>query len=332
MAFDNAKYLKLQIEEIKKRLAHPNQNRLYLEIGGQLAYDGHASRVLPGFDPENKIKIIKALDQDYDLIYCISYDDIVDNKALSEKETDYGSDVMRRIETLESMLKHKVILAINKVPRQSISPKFPLFLDKLEKLNYKYFLRYFIPGFPEELSTILSAKGFGNDQFIQVKSNLVIATGAASNSGKLSTCLGQIYNETQIGQNPGYAKYELFPIWNLPLNHPVNLAYEAATADIGDYNLEDRFHLAKYGEKALNYNRDVEAYELLKKLSSEFVKENSLIRTYYSPTDMGINHAGFCITDPEAVVKAGIEEISRRKEEYLTLAKKPKIFRSGFIM
>ncbi len=312
--FDGAKYIELQAEAIRERM-NKFSGRLYLEIGGKFLYDPHAARVLPGFDPESKRKIFKNLASEADIIFCINYKDIVSDRQLSNEDIDYLTYCKKMVSKIEWSLGIKPYIAVNMIPiEEKNSANMLRVLSTFA--GYELFKRYMMDGYPHETEKVLSKDGYGKDEYIPVTNKLVIVTGAASNSGKMSTCLGQIYHEYTHGVDSGYAKYETFPIWNLPLEHPINLAYEAATIDIGDYNMYDPFHEKAYGEKSVNYNRDVEAFEIVKKLANSFLPEKNFTRSYQSPTDMGINKAGFAITNDEQCRKASTEEILRRKERY----------------
>ncbi len=314
IGFDGAKYIELQAAAIRERM-EKFSGRLYLEIGGKFLYDPHAARVLPGFDPESKKKIFGLLASDADIIFCMNYKDIVANRQLNNEDMDYTSSCKNIVERITSVLGIKPLIAINMIP----------FADKNSSAmirvlstfaGYEIYKRYMMDGYPHDTAKVLSKNGYGKDEYVPVSKKLVIVTGAASNSGKMSTCLGQIYHEFNHGKDSGYAKYETFPIWNIDLNHPINLAYEAATIDIGDYNEYDPYHEKAYGVKSVNYNRDVEAFDIVKKLAEGFLPEKNFTRNYQSPTDMGISKAGFTITNDENCCKASLEEIQRRKERY----------------
>ena len=314
IGFDNDKYLKLQKEAILERMKRFSGGRLYFEIGGKLLFDAHASRVLPGFDPENKKHILKAFKDQAEIVFCVSYGDILNNRQLSNEDIDYSDAVFDLAQKLEKELEMPLHFVINKCKRR-MDEKVQQFADKI-KTKYPVYFRYLIPGYPTQIQHILSKKGYGADDYIPLTKPLAIVTGAASGSGKMSTCMGQMYLDDRQGLDSGYAKYETFPIWNIPLHHPVNLAYEAATADIGDYNQMDPYHKQAYGIDSVNYNRDVEAFDILMSLIQRFASLENPMRDYRSPTDMGISQAGFCITDEKIVAKACLEEIERRKKWY----------------
>lgn len=310
--FDNEKYLKLQTEAIEKRVSQFSHGRLYLEIGGKLLFDAHAARVLPGFNAENKVKILRNFANRADLLFCVSAKDIVTNRQLSNTDKQYTEATIEMISKLEKSLLIKPKIIINLVDRSNRTDAEE-YSQKLEILGYETFLRYVISDYPSP-NAVLDVNGYGKDEYAPVSNNLVIVTGAASNSGKMSTCLGQIYLEFTQGKRSGYAKYETFPIWNLPLEHPVNLAYEAATADIGDFNLVDNYHLKETGIAAINYNRDVEAFKIVSEIGERIGTIN-----YKSPTQMGISNAGMAITDDEVVSVASYREIDRRMGWYMEI-------------
>jgi len=313
--FDNDLYIKKQISEIKSRLDKFPTGHLYLEIGGKFLYDPHASRVLPGFDARVKVDILKRLSLHFDILFCLNSVDIENNRQLKNTSQGYLEVSMEILKDIEKTIGVRPKVVINKIS----DPKEPK-LVKAKKIlissGYDVYNRYFIDGYPQNKEKILSDDGYGKDDVIPLKNHLVIVTGAASNSGKMSTCLGMIYHDNQRGLDSGYAKYETFPIWNLPLEHPVNLAYEAATADVGDHNVIDIYHLEAYKEKAVNYNRDVNAFRILNGLAKDFVKDSNYMNQYKSPTDMGINMAGYAITNDYVVCLASYEEIIRRKGWY----------------
>jgi uncharacterized protein (UPF0371 family) len=319
VGFDKEAYYSLQKKAIEDRIAKFPNGRLYLEVGGKLLYDGHAERVLPGFDPEVKLKLFREFKDQLELIYCVNAGDIENNRLLKDDIESYHDVVFQMIAAFEEKLEIRPIIAINMINRHAPQSYLREFLDEAHERGYKLYKRYLIDGYPEGTDLVISDQGYGADEYIPVTKNLIVVTGAASNSGKLSTCLGQLYLDKKHGFDSGYAKYELFPIWNLPLRHPVNLAYEAATADIGDYNVEDQYHKKAYGITSINYNRDVEAFEIVKAIGHKIVSPDNFIATYQSPTDMGINTAGFCIIDDGIVQKAGMQEIRHRREVFQKL-------------
>lgn len=314
-AFDNSKYYSIQKKAIEDRISK-FKDKLYLEIGGKLLYDEHAKNVLPGFDPTVKIKIINDFKDDFELLFCVNANDIIKNRQLKPNSRNFIEECITLIKEYEQVFSKKPKVVINNISAVEIEGCIKEFIRIIEISNFQHFKRFFIKNYPKDTDTIISNEGYGKDDYIDTKKRLVIVSGAASNSGKLSTAMGQIYNDSLRGLNSGYAKYELFPIWNLPLDHPVNLAYEAATADIGDYNLIDEYHKMAYGINSVNYNRDIEAFEILKSIAEKIVSKDNYIRTYKSPTDMGINMAGFCIIDDDLTRKSAIEEIIRRRDYY----------------
>ncbi|PIY18465.1 hypothetical protein CO112_01845 [Candidatus Dojkabacteria bacterium CG_4_9_14_3_um_filter_150_Dojkabacteria_WS6_41_13] len=309
LGFDNELYLQLQKDAILERLSHFPQGTLYLEIGGHFLTDPHAQRVLPGFEVSVKPEIIKALGIPFEIIFCANAQDIAKNRMLSNRNGTYVETVVALIREYQATFHVPIAVAINLV--EKITPQITTFRSQLAYQNIPTYLRYVINGYPEP-SLVVSEQGYGKDEYIPTESQLVLVIGPASNSGKLSTCLGQIYHDITQGKDSGYAKLELFPIWNYPLKHPVNLAYEAATADIGDYNLVDPLHFQAHHVEAINYNRDVEAFPIISKLLGKMVAATNYLHTYKSPTDMGINRAGFAITDSNIVAQASYEEILRR--------------------
>ena len=320
IGFDGAKYIELQANAIRERMGK-FPGRLYLEIGGKFLDDPHAARVLPWFDPESKKKIFGMLSSEADVIFCMNYKDIVWDRQLSNQDVDYMTACKTIVEGIGKALGIKPFIAVNMIPvAEKNSSAMIRVLSTFA--GYDVYKRYMMDGYPHDTAKVLSKNGYGKDEYIPVSKKLVIVTGAASNSGKMSTCLGQIYHEDTHGVDSWYAKYETFPIWNIDLNHPINLAYEAATIDIADYNMYDPFHEKAYGVKSVNYNRDVEAFEIVKNLANEFLPEKNATRSYLSPTDMGINQAWFTITNDENCRKASCEEILRRKERYKQMAER----------
>lgn len=319
--FDSAKYFQIQKEKILERIEHFKEGRLYLEIGGKFLYDPHASRVLPGFDPDLKKRIFSELAPIVEIIFCIDAESIKNNRQLKNTNETYHHATLGMLKNLEAQLKVKPQVAINLCDRES-NKQVDAFIADLKSRGYNTYKRYKIQGYPQDTKMVLSPLGYGADDYIPVTKKLILVTGAASNSGKMSTCLGQMYLEQRKGIKSGYAKYETFPIWNIPLEHPVNLAYEAATADIGDYNQVDTYYEKAYGKISINYNRDVQAFEILLKLGNEIVDKDNFIRMYRSPTDMGINFAGFAITNDEVISVASLHEIRRRRQWYQEILKR----------
>ena len=303
--FDNDKYLKIQSEHIKERIGKFG-DKLYLEFGGKLFDDYHASRVLPGFQPDSKLQMLMQLSDVAEIVIVISAADIEKNKVRGDLGITYDVDVLRLIGEFEKKGLYVGSVVITKFTGQNAAVQFK---EKLEKKNIKVYQHYVIDGYPSNIPMIVSEEGFGKNDYIETTRPLVVITAPGPGSGKMATCLSQLYHENKRGIKAGYAKFETFPIWNIPLKHPVNLAYEAATADLNDVNMIDPFHLEAYGSTAVNYNRDIEIYPVLNAILEEIYGEN----TYYkSPTDMGVNMAGHCIIDDEACCEASKMEIIRR--------------------
>ena len=301
--FDNKKYIKLQSKKIKERIKM--FDKLYLEIGGKLFDDSHASRVLPGFESAAKIQMLKELKNDLEIIFCINAGDIEKNKVRAEHGITYDIEVMRLIDNLRALgfTINSVVVTLYKN-----QPSVDAFLNKLERNNIKTYIHRFTKGCPLDINTIVSEEGYGANSYIETTKKLVLVNAPGPGSGKLATCLSQLYHEQKRGINAGYAKFETFPVWNLDLKHPVNLAYEAATADLKDVNMIDSFHLSAYNEPAVNYNRDLEQFPLLKAILYKINNKN----IYNSPTDMGVNMVGHCITNDKIVQEAAKKEIVRR--------------------
>ena len=302
--FDNDKYLKMQSEYIKERIGKFG-DKLYLEFGGKLFDDFHASRVLPGFEPDSKLKMLLQLSDQAEVVIVIGADAIDKNKKREDLGITYDKDVLRLIEEYRSCGLFVGSVVVTKYAGQSSADAFK---EKLEKKNIKVYKHYVIEGYPTNVSHIVSDEGFGKNDYIETTRPLVVVTAPGPGSGKMATCLSQLYHEHKRGVKAGYAKFETFPIWNLPLKHPVNLAYEAATADLNDVNMIDPFHLEAYGETTVNYNRDIEIFPVLNAVFEQIYGENP----YKSPTDMGVNMAGKCIFDDAAVSEASNMEIIRR--------------------
>ena len=302
--FDNDKYIKLQSEKIMERINNSG-NKLYLEFGGKLFDDYHASRVLPGFAPDVKVRMLSALADKAEILLVISSEDIENNKMREDIGITYETDVLRLIDAFHSFGLYVGSVVVTKYNNQKSANDF---IKRLESLNFKVYKHYNIDGYPNDIPNIVSENGYGKNEYIETSRPLVVVTAPGPGSGKMATCLSQLYHEHKRGIKVGYAKFETFPVWNLPLNHPVNIAYEAATADLNDINIIDPFHLEAYGETTINYNRDVEIYPVLKAMLTQIMGECP----YMSPTDMGVNMAGFCIFDDEAVRAAANEEIIRR--------------------
>jgi len=309
IGFDNEKYLKEQKSAILERVKGSN-GKLYLEFGGKILFDYHAARVLPGFNPNTKIQLLQKLKDKSDVILCIYAGDIARKKIRADFGITYDSDALKTIDDL-SELGIKVQAVV--ITRFENQPSATIFKNKLERRNIKVYTHKYTKGYPTDIDMVVSEEGYGTNEFIETKKPIVIVTGPGPGSGKLATCLSQLYHDHKRGINSNYAKFETFPIWNLPLNHQVNVAYEAATADLKDIVLIDHFHLEAYNKKAVNYNRDIEAFPLLKRIL-EKITDTPL--TYKSPTDMGVNRAGFGIVDDEIVREAASQEIIRRYFRY----------------
>jgi len=309
IGFDNEKYLKEQTAAILERVGKFG-NKLYLEFGGKILFDYHAARVLPGFDPNVKMRLFQKLKDRADIILCIYAGDIERKKVRADFGITYDVDALKLIDDLRDWGIDILAVVITRFENQ---PAAKIFKNKLERRNIKVYTHRFTKGYPTDIDLIVSDNGYGANEYIKTKNPLVIVTGPGPGSGKLATCLSQIYHDHKRGVNSGYAKFETFPIWNLPLKHPVNVAYEAATADIRDFNLIDPFHLEAHKETAVNYNRDVEIFPVLKRILEKIMGEGAV---YKSPTDMGVNRAGFGIIDDDVVKEAARQEIIRRHFRY----------------
>ena len=307
--FDSEKYLSEQTEAILERVERFN-NKLYLEFGGKLLFDYHAARVLPGFDPNAKLRLLQQLRDKTEILLCIYAGDLERKKVRADFGITYDSDAFKLIDELRGWDLEIPSVVITRFEDQ---PAARLFKNKLERRGVKVFTHPVTKGYPADVDLIVSDSGCGANEYIETAKPLVIVTGPGPGSGKLATCLSQLYHDHKRGIHAGYAKFETFPIWNLPVRHPVNLAYEAATADIRDYNLIDPFHLEAYGARAVNYNRDVEIFPVLRRILQRITGAESV---YQSPTDMGVNRAGFAITDDDAVQEAATQEIIRRHFRY----------------
>ncbi|MDO4943148.1 MAG: DUF1846 domain-containing protein [Lachnospiraceae bacterium] len=302
--FDNAKYLAMQSEHIRERIAQFD-NKLYLEFGGKLFDDYHASRVLPGFEPDSKLQMLLQLKDQAEIVVVISAEDIESNKIRGDYGITYDMDVLRLIDAFQSVGLYVGSVCLTKYADQPAAEQFQKRLDSLGIKSYRH---YKIPGYPSNVEYIVSDEGYGRNDYIETEKPLVVITAPGPGSGKMATCLSQLYHEHKRGIEAGYAKFETFPIWNIPLKHPVNLAYEAATADLNDVNMIDSFHLEAYGETTVNYNRDIEIFPVVNAMFELISGESP----YKSPTDMGVNMAGNCIIDDEACCKASQQEIIRR--------------------
>ena len=301
IGFDNEKYLKMQTEHIRERIAQFD-NKLYLEFGGKLYDDMHAGRVLPGFEDDSKLQMLLKMADQAEMVMVVSAEDIEHNKVREDLGITYDNDVLRLIEEYRNKGLFVSSVVITKYAGQH---GISLFEARLKRNNLKVYHHYMIPGYPANMELVLSDEGYGKNDYIETERPLIIVTAPGPGSGKMSTCLSQLYHEHKRGLNVGYAKFETFPIWNLPLDHPVNLAYEAATADLNDMNMIDPFHLKAYGETTVNYNRDVEIYPVLNAMFESIYGKSP----YASPTDMGVNMAGNCIIDDEVCREASKQEI-----------------------
>ena len=304
VGFDNDKYLRVQSEHIRTRIAKFD-GKLYLELGGKLFDDHHASRVLPGFQPDSKLRMFQQLSDSIEIVLAISAEDIEKNKVRADLGITYDEDLLRlRDEFMNrGFMVGSVVVTCYNGQRSADA-----FRQRLERLGIKSYCHYLIDGYPHNVDLIASDEGFGRNDYVETSRPLVIVTAPGPGSGKMAVCLSQLYNENRRGVRAGYAKFETFPVWSLPLKHPVNIAYEAATADLNDVNMIAPFHFDAYGEVAINYNRDIEIFPVLNALFEGIYGENP----YKSPTDMGVNMVGFCISDDEVCCKASKDEIIRR--------------------
>lgn len=304
IGFDNQKYVKIQSEHIKERIAQFG-NKLYLELGGKLFDDNHASRVLPGFKPDSKLSMLQQLSDSIEIVIVISAKDIEKNKVRQDLGITYDKDVLR---LRGEFMNRGFFVGSVVITHYNGQASADAYRKQLEFLGIKAYYHYTIEGYPHNVSLIDSDEGFGKNDYVETTRPLVIVTAPGPGSGKMAVCLSQLYNEHKRGITAGYAKFETFPVWNLPLKHPVNIAYEAATADLNDVNMIDPFHLDAYDKKAINYNRDIEIFPVLNALFEGIYGENP----YKSPTDMGVNMVGFCISDDEVCCEASRQEIIRR--------------------
>ena len=301
--FNNKKYVEIQSKRIKEKI---NEfDKLYLEFGGKLFDDYHASRVLPGFEPDSKIKMLCELKEIAEIIICINAKDIERKKIRADYGITYDMEVLRLIDEFQNLGLSVNSVVITLYSGKESSKKFR---NQLEKRNIKTYVHTPTAGYPTDVDVIVSDEGYGANPYIETTKKLVVVTAPGPSSGKLATCLSQLYHEYKRGVKAGYAKYETFPVWNLPLKHPVNVAYEAATADLKDVNMIDSFHLEKYGVASVNYNRDLEVFPVLKAILHKITGKN----IYYSPTDMGVNMIGYAIDDDEVICEASRQEIIRR--------------------
>jgi len=309
VGFDNERYLKEQTKAILKRVKLFD-NKLYLEFGGKLLFDYHAARVLPGFGPNVKMRLLQKLKDKADILLCIYAGHIERRKIRADFGVTYDVDALKLIDDLKQWGIEVSAVVITRFEDQ---PAARIFKNKLERRNIKVYTHHFTKGYPTDVDLIVSDEGYGANEYIETKNPLVIVTGPGPSSGKLATCLSQLYHEYKRGTKAGYAKFETFPIWSLPLKHPVNIAYEAATADIRDYNIIDPFHLESYGKTAVNYNRDVEIFPVLKRILEKITGSSAI---YKSPTDMGVNRAGLGIINDKVTREAAKQEVIRRYFRY----------------
>jgi uncharacterized protein (UPF0371 family) len=309
IGFDNEKYLQEQTAAIQERVKRFG-DKLYLEFGGKLIYDYHAARVLPGFDPNVKIKLLQQLKDKADIVLCIYAGDIERRKVRADFGITYDVDALKLIDDLKDWGINILAVVITRFEQQ---PAAKIFKNKLERRNIQVYTHRFTKGYPSDVDLIVSDDGYGANDYIRTRNPLVIVTGPGPGSGKLATCLSQLYHDHKKGLKSGYAKFETFPIWNIPLNHPVNIAYEAATADIRDFNLIDPFHLEAHNQTAINYNRDVEVFPVIRRILEKIMGDGAV---YKSPTDMGVNRVGFGIVDDAVVREAAKQEIIRRVFRY----------------
>ncbi|MFH0919108.1 MAG: DUF1846 domain-containing protein [Fibrobacterota bacterium] len=328
--FDNEKYLDEQTKSIVER-ADRFQNKLYLEFGGKLLFDYHAKRILPGYDPNVKMRLLQRLKDRAEIVVCIFAGDIERKKMRADFGISYDADALKLIDELKEW---GLSVAGVVVTRYNHQPAARLFIDRLERRHVRVYTHKAIPGYPADVNTIVSDNGYGINPYIETEKPIVVVTGPGPGSGKMATCLSQIYHDHVKGVNSGYAKFETFPIWNLPLKHPVNIAYEAATADLGDFNQIDPFQLEAFGETTINYNRDVEVFPVVRRILERIMGSE---KVYKSPTDMGVNRAGFAIVDDEVVREASRQEVLRRWFRYsceymMGLASKETVDRAEIIM
>lgn len=309
IGFDNDKYLKEQTTAILERVAKFD-NKLYLEFGGKIIFDFHAARVLPGFDPNVKMRLLQKLKDKADILLCIYAGDIERKKIRADFGITYDVDALKLIDDLSDW---GIGIRGVVITRFDSQPSAKVFKNKLERRGIKVYTHSYTKGYPTDVDLIVSDAGYGANEYIETEKPLVIVTGPGPGSGKMATCLSQLYHDYRRGHKSGFAKFETFPIWNLPLKHPVNVAYEAATADIQDFNLVDPFHLEAYGTVAVNYNRDVEIFPVLKRILEKITGEESV---YKSPTDMGVNRAGFGVIADDVVREAALQELVRRYFRY----------------
>ena len=316
IGYDNDKYVRTQSAHIRERIDQFG-GKLYLEFGGKLYDDNHASRVLPGFQPDSKLQMLLQLKEQVEMVIAINADDIEKSKIRGDLGITYDRDVIRLVDIFRGLGLYVSSVVLTRYNGQAMAKAFQ---GRLEAMDIKVYHHYDIPGYPANIARIVSDEGYGKNDFIETTRELVVVTAPGPGSGKLATCMSQLYHEHKRGVKAGYAKFETFPVWNLPLNHPVNLAYEAATADLSDVNMIDPFHLDAYGETTVNYNRDVEAFPVLVTMFERILGECP----YKSPTDMGVNMVGNCIVDNDVCIAASRQEILRRYYTALCDQKKGK--------
>lgn len=331
--FDNEKYLREQTAAIIDRVKKFD-NKLYLEFGGKLCFDYHAARVLPGYDPNVKIRLLQALKNEVEIVLAIFAGDIEKGRVRGDFGITYDAATFKLIDDLR---KWGLDISSVVITRFANQPSAVIFKNKLERRGVKVYLHYPIEGYSTNTDHVVSDNGFGKNDYIATNKPLIVVTAPGPNSGKLSVCLSQLYHEHKRGINAGYAKFETFPIWNLPLKHPINVAYEAATADILDFNLVDPFHLSKYNKTAINYNRDVDSFPILKLMLTKIMDKTMVVPMYNSPTDMGVNRAGYGIVNDAVVQDAAKQELIRRyfryNQEYvLGIESKETVIRVNMLM
>lgn len=316
IGFDTEKYLAAQKKAIEERLAKFS-DKLYLEFGGKLLDDSHAARTLPGYHPDTKALLLKRLGKDLEILYCVSAKQLEQGKLRGDWEMGYDLATIKALQDLADFGLPVLGVVINRFAEEG---KAKTLEKRLKRMGVKVFKRYEIEGYPKRVDKILSDGGYGRDDYIRTKKPLVVVWGAGGGSGKLSTCLGQLYQDVKKGLNSGYAKFETFPVWNLPINHPVNVSYEAATADLGDFNLVDFFHFQAYKQESVNYNRDIEAFPVIRAIFNKILSKDNPVCDYQSPTDMGFNLLKEGIVDEKIVCKAAKKEVVfylfRYRQEY----------------
>ncbi|KXT78970.1 DUF1846 domain-containing protein [Streptococcus sp. DD13] len=321
LAFDSNQYLTLQRDHLRERI-NQFDGKLYLEFGGKMLEDFHAARVLPGYEPDNKIKLLQEMKEEVEIVIAINASNIEQSKARGDLGISYDQEVLRLIDTFKELGIYVGSVVITQYANQ---PAADLFRFQLEKNGITAYFHYPIKGYPTDIDHIISPEGMGKNDYIQTSRNLIVVTAPGPGSGKLATCMSNMYHDQLNGIKSGYAKFETFPVWNLPLHHPVNLAYEAATADLDDVNMIDSFHLETYGQTTVNYNRDIEIFPVLKSMFERILGSSP----YQSPTDMGVNMVGFSIVDDEAAREASKQEIIRRYYQTLVDFKAEKVSESA---